>query len=177
MSAKSISALPRLSPARNLAAIATLTAFFVLFSAQGSVLIYKGVKHAPRCNARIAEGRAAAFPLVMLVVHVVGYRLWKRQFSLNQAEGGLTVYRQPVKIALLQQVICSILAALTLDTGDTWHANGVALLAYWMSAGLIVARRLDAPTQGDLQFIRWAFLAMWLSAVIVGPMVWYRMEY
>jgi len=160
-----------------LAAIATLTAFFVLFSAMGSTLIYRGVKQAPNCNARISLGRAAAFPLAMLVVHVVGYRLWKRQYTSDHeaAQGpGLAVYRRPMKAALLQQAICSILALLALDMGEMQNSTRVALLAYWMSAGLIVARRLDASTRGDLFFLRWAFLAIWFLSVIVGPIVWNR---
>jgi hypothetical protein len=80
-------------------------------------------------------------------------------------------------MALLQQGICLILSALALDMGEAWHATTIALLAYWMSVGLIVARRWDSPTRGDLVFIRWAFLAIWFFALIVGPMVWSRMAY
>jgi hypothetical protein len=180
MSAKSINQLPQLSRAGNLVAIATLTASFLFISVLGSKLIYRAFERAPRYNARIAEGRPAAFPFAMFVVHLVGYRLWKRQYSPSSSDGDgqrFAVYRRPLKAALLQQAICFIVGILTLDGGTTANATTVALLAYWMSAGLIIARRLDKPTLGDLHFIRWAFLAIWLSAVIVGPMVWYRMEY
>jgi hypothetical protein len=176
MTAKSIIRLSQLSHAHNLAAITTLTVLFISFSAVGSKLIYRSLERAPGYNARIAEGRAIAFPFVMLFVHVVGYRLWKLQFS-PERYARLALYWPPMKTALLQQATCSILAALTLDMGETWHSNMISLLAYWMSVGLIVARRLDAPTRGDLFFIRWAFLAIWFFAMIVGPTVWYRMEY
>jgi hypothetical protein len=165
---------------RTLAAIALLAGSFLLISSFGSMAIYTSLKSAPGYNQRIALGRAAVFPLVMLFVHVVGYRLWQRQFTPRCVGGegqSIAVYWPPTKTALVQQGICFILALLTLDMGETSHATMIALLAYWMSVGLIIARRLDAPTPGDLRFIRWSFLFIWFAVLIVGPIVWHRLEY
>jgi hypothetical protein len=164
----------------KLFAITVLTASFILIGGAGSAGLYWALKDLPHCTPRIAFGRAAVFAAVMLFVHVVGYMIWSRQFAAARTDGrkaAFAIYRRPIRSTLLQQGVCLILAALVLDTGEFWHATMIAILSYWMSVSLIFARRWDAPTRGDLAFIRWAFFAIWFFAVIVGPMVWYRMVY
>jgi hypothetical protein len=161
-------------------AVAVLTVSYILIGGLGSAGLYWAVRDMPGCSIRFAFGRALVFAVTMLFVHVVGYLLWKRQFSADRGGGhglGLAAYGRPIKTALLQQGIFLILAALALDMGETWHTTLVAVLAYWMSAGVIVARRPDSPTRTDLFFIRWGFLVIWLIVVIVGPMAWYCMAY
>jgi len=169
----------QLSPRRNFSAVATLTVSFLLMGGLGSAGIYCASKVVPGCNVRMALGRAAIFTGMMLLVHVAGYRLWRRQFSPLRSEDrgwGLSAYRRPVKIALLQQGICLILALLVLDGGITLNATVIALIAYWIAVFLIVSRRVHTPTRNDLFFVRYGFLLIWGFVVIAGPMVWYRLQ-
>ncbi len=160
----------------GITAIAVLAVSFLFLGGLVSAGIYWGLKDLPGCDARIASGRALVFAAVIWCAHIVGYRVWMWQFSPDHAEGGLAVYGPPMKTALLFQGIFLILAALVLDMGETWNATLVAMLAYWMPAGLIMARRLDRPTRIDLFFVRWGFLVIWLVTMVIGPVVWYRME-
>jgi hypothetical protein len=66
-------------------------------------------------------------------------------------------YDEVVRKALFLQVIVGILAALVLDGGTMAKVVGVAILAFWICAIVIILRRPQNPTRADLEFIDWGF--------------------
>ncbi len=121
-----------------------------------------------------AVGSFAVFVIFMAAVHVVGYRLWRRQFLQDRGEGQgppasplAPAYRPAIKTALLQQGIVLILAALVLDMGETFHAAVIAVVAYWLAFVVVVFRRASCPTRGDLLFVRYGFLLIFVSVLTI----------
>jgi hypothetical protein len=66
-------------------------------------------------------------------------------------------YDRVIRNSLVMQVVVGILAALTLDGGITARVVGVAVLAYWLCAVIVIMRRPHEPTRLDLAIIHWGF--------------------
>jgi hypothetical protein len=126
----------------------------------------------------MAVGRCAVFVVFMAGVHVIGYRLWRGQFVPDQGERNgppsgpiAPAYKPAVKSALIQQGIVFILAGLILDGGLTFNAAVIAVVAYWLAFGLLIFRRANLPTRGDILWVRYGFLLILLIVLSVGPYV------
>ena len=176
MSDKPASQMGRLLPHEVVKALSALSVSFVVTSILGGAAIYEGAKNLPGLDARSAMDRAIAFPFIMLFIYVAGYRVWRLPFSPYGMgrEQTLAAHRHPAKAAVVQQLICVFIAALVLDLGIFWHATWVAVLAYWLAVAVIVARRPETPTRGDIFFVRYCFLAVWILVLIAGPIIWNR---
>jgi hypothetical protein len=74
------------------------------------------------------------------------------------------LYYQPIRISLVEQALILVLAALMLDQGLTLYACILAGMLYWMTAGLVLARRPTAPTPFDLSLLSVAFLVIFFAA-------------
>ena len=85
-------------------------------------------------------------------------------------------YLPAFRLALLQQVPWSILCLLMLDFGRTAKICGIAMLAFWVAAFTIMARRPEAPTRFDIGLIRWAFFPIFVVTFVlaefVAPYLW-----
>lgn len=66
-------------------------------------------------------------------------------------------YDSIVRSALVPQLIIGCFALFVLDGGITAKVVGVALLAFWLCAGVLIVRRPMAPTILDLVFIKYGF--------------------
>jgi hypothetical protein len=60
---------------------------------------------------------------------------------------------------------------LMLDFGRMGKVCGIAMLGYWAGAALIVARRPNAPAAGDLTFLRWGFLPLFVFAALLARII------
>ena len=155
---------------------------FCIISMLGGILIYHAWKEVSTwqgVSTFMAFGRCGVFVTFMAAAHLVGYRLWRRQFAQSQDDGDKlasrpisSAYWPPVKTALLQQSIVLILAALTLDGGLTLNVAVIAILAYWLAFGVIVFRRAASPTRGDVLLVRYGFLLIFVCVLIAGPIAW-----
>jgi hypothetical protein len=85
-------------------------------------------------------------------------------------------YRAAFRLALLQQIPWAILCLLMLDFGHTAKICGITMLAFWVAAFTIMARRPESPTRFDIAFIRWAFFPLFVVALVlaewVAPFLW-----
>ncbi|GIW88127.1 MAG: hypothetical protein KatS3mg108_2451 [Isosphaeraceae bacterium] len=79
-------------------------------------------------------------------------------------------YREAIHFALLQQVPCALLCLLLLDGGRMAKVCGVAVLAFWAAAALIMARRPNSPGPGDIAFLRWGFLPLFALVVVLAQL-------
>jgi hypothetical protein len=121
---------------------------------------------------------AVLFSVVMTCVHVIGYELYKQQAdggSLPSASvaGG---YWSAIKVAVLEQGIVAILAVLMLDGGLCAHMALVSVADYWPAVCLIIVRRPDSPTTGDLAFMKYGFFVILVIVFTAGPMYWATLD-
>jgi hypothetical protein len=75
------------------------------------------------------------------------------------------VYIRQICLALIQQVMLVLLAALILDMGETIRVTVPASIGFWVGLLVILIRRPMTPTSGDLLFIRWGCVLAIVSAV------------
>lgn len=161
------------------AAQLALMILFCITSTLGGTILYHGWVNV---GVYMAVGRCAVFVAFMAGVHLIGCRLWQQQRVRHQRDNNKSLtrpispaYWPPVQTALLQQGIIVVLTALTMDGGLIFHVTVIAVLAYWLAFGVILARRPSAPTQGDLFLIRYGFLLLFVIVFIVGPIAWKAM--
>jgi hypothetical protein len=162
----------------RVAALALVSSFIVIVALSG-ILVYWGWKDA---DTAFVVGRYAVFAVFVAAMHVIGYRLWQQQHLADRAGDAKLAsspispaYESPVKVALLEQAIVFILAAMVLDMGETLHAVMVAVVAYWLAFGVVLFRRPGSPTPGDLRLVRHGFLLVFLIVFTVGLKVWHAM--
>jgi hypothetical protein len=81
-------------------------------------------------------------------------------------------YRRAIYDALIVQVILGVLAMMVLDGGHMAHTTGIALLAFWSGAAVIIIRRPMAPTQTDLWLIRFGSLPLIVVTASLAEWIW-----
>jgi hypothetical protein len=81
-------------------------------------------------------------------------------------------YRRAVFEALALQVILGILAMMVLDGGHIAHTTGIAVLAFWTGAAVIIFRRPTTPTPTDLWLIRFGFLPLIVVTFALAEWIW-----
>ncbi len=73
-------------------------------------------------------------------------------------------YRRPVFEAVGLQVLLGMLSLLILDGGTTARICGIALVAFWSGAALLIWRRPQSPTRTDIALLRFGYLPAVVSA-------------
>ncbi|MBI3852576.1 MAG: hypothetical protein HY298_20150 [Verrucomicrobia bacterium] len=81
-------------------------------------------------------------------------------------------YRRAIFDALILQGFLSIFAMLVLDGGRIAHTTGIAVLAFWAGAALIIFHRPRSPTEWDLFLIRFGFLSLLVVTFALAEWVW-----
>ena len=82
-------------------------------------------------------------------------------------------YRKPIFEAVVLQALLSILSLLMLDGGTTARICGIALVAFWAAAVVLILRRPRTPTRTDLSFVRFGYLAMVVVAFFLVHFIWH----
>jgi len=122
----------------------------------------------------IAVLRSALFVAVMAAVHLVGFRMYMRQFApagthpLRQGLPGLKPHREAI---LAQQLPVLLLAALLLDGGLGLRVCLIACLAHWLIIALILTRTVQPPAGLDRGLIRWGFFPCLAIAIGLSRLV------
>jgi len=79
-------------------------------------------------------------------------------------------YVEQITAAVALQVAIYFLSALCMDCGYMKTTCSVATLGYWSGVALMIFRRPNAPTRGDLVMIRIGYLPAIVLALIFGWM-------
>jgi|LakMenEpi03Aug12_release.lakeMendotaPanAssembly.Ray.scaffolds.fasta_scaffold580348_2 hypothetical protein len=74
-----------------------------------------------------------------------------------------------VKHALVLQSIATVLLMLVLDGGSLAKVGSASMVAFWIGAAVVMARRPRTPTGLDLLYIRWGFLPVLLVGMRCIP--------
>lgn len=80
-------------------------------------------------------------------------------------------YRDAARVALALQLPLALVCILILDFGRTAKICGAAMLAFWIMAAALAARRPWSPTRSDLLFWRWGFPGCLAVALLAAEMV------
>lgn len=83
------------------------------------------------------------------------------------------VYRKAIFDALVIQIVIGILSAMILDGGLCAQICGVALLAFWGGAAVLIWRRPQSPSEVDVFLIRFGYFAVIFIAGVLIPIVWH----
>jgi hypothetical protein len=81
-------------------------------------------------------------------------------------------YRRAIYDALILQVVLTLITMMVLDGGHIAHTTGIAVLAFWSGAAVIIIRRPTAPTQTDLRLIRFGFLPLLIVTFMLSEWIW-----
>lgn len=81
-------------------------------------------------------------------------------------------YRQPIFEAVGLQVLLGLLSLLVLDGGTTARTCGIALIAFWSGAAVLIWRRPQSPTRADIQLLRFGYLPLTVIAFFLVHFIW-----
>jgi len=81
-------------------------------------------------------------------------------------------YRKPVFEAAGLQVLLGFLSLLILDGGTTARICGIALVAFWGGAAVLISRRPHSPTRTDIELLRFGYLPLAVIAFLLVHFIW-----
>ena len=81
-------------------------------------------------------------------------------------------YRKPVFEAVALQALLGLLSALILDGGTTARICGIALVAFWGGAAVLIWRRPQSPTRIDIELLRFGYLPLVVIAFLLVHFIW-----
>jgi hypothetical protein len=84
----------------------------------------------------------------------------------------LAPYFRPLLWAFVFQVLLLAFYCTVLDLGQHARACSYASGVFWLGVLLILVRRRESPTRGDLAFIRWALLPIGILGSETFLLVW-----
>ena len=82
-------------------------------------------------------------------------------------------YDSPIFEAISIQIVLGILSLLVLDGGDCARICGIALVAFWGGATILIWRRPQSPTKTDIQLIRFGYLPAVVLAFFLTNLIWH----
>jgi hypothetical protein len=82
-------------------------------------------------------------------------------------------YRKPVFEAVALQALLGLLSGLILDGGETARICGIALIAFWAGAAVLVCRHPQTPTRTDISFVRFGYLPVVVFAFVLVHFIWH----
>ena len=105
--------------------------------------------------------RFTLFVAAMTAIHVIGFRLYRRQ-----PIAWSPLYREATFVGIVLQALGLLFASLILMSGLI-EVCSIAAGAYWITVGIIVSRRPETPRANDLMFIKYAFIPLcWIAMLM-----------
>lgn len=84
-----------------------------------------------------------------------------------------TKYDSPIFEAIAMQIVVGLFSGMILDGGVAAQFCGVALVAFWGGAAVLICRHHRSPSTVDLTLIRIGYLLVIAIAIFVAPWVWH----
>jgi len=81
-------------------------------------------------------------------------------------------YRKAIFEAVALQVLLGLFSGLILDGGTTARIFGIALVAFWGGATILIWRRPQSPTRTDIEVIRFGYLPVVVIAFALVHLIW-----
>jgi hypothetical protein len=77
-------------------------------------------------------------------------------------------YNRVVSIALIQILVCGVLAALVLDMGETWRRFLILVIVYLILVGTAAVFQPTKPNPRTLKFLKFVFPFMFIVTLVLG---------
>ena len=81
-------------------------------------------------------------------------------------------YDSPIFESVALQMILGLLAKLVLDGGGVAQLCGIAMVAFWIGAVVLIWRHPQTPTRVDLELIRFGYLPVVVLTCFITSGVW-----
>ncbi len=82
-------------------------------------------------------------------------------------------YDSPIFEAAALQILLGLLSALIIDEGTVAQICGIALIAFWAGAAVLIWRHRESPTRVDLGLIRFGYLPVIVLAFCLSGLIWH----
>jgi hypothetical protein len=159
------------------ARIAVATSFIVMSMLGAGLLFITWSSQ----DTTVAVSRSILFIVVIACIHLAGYLLYVQQGGRDAVESAISQepseassqYWSALKHGIVLQLIVGVLAALSLDLGESLGFFTVAALGHWIGIFfIIIARRPHSPSKVDILFIRWGIVLLLIVTGLIAPFVW-----
>jgi hypothetical protein len=80
-----------------------------------------------------------------------------------------SAYRGAVMVAIVLQVVTTLLLLTILDGRTMARAGGAAMVGFWVGVGMVMLRRPRTPGRMDLLYVRWGYLILLIVGVALSP--------
>ena len=82
-------------------------------------------------------------------------------------------YDSPIFDAVALQMMLGLLAVLIMDGGGIAQIFGIALLAFWGGAIVLIWRRPQLPSRLDIKLIRFGYFPVVLISFFLSVWIWH----
>ena len=83
-----------------------------------------------------------------------------------------SLYREPIFEGLTLQALLGCISLLLLDGGNSARICGIALLAFWGGATVLIWRHPHTPTKKDIEFVRHGYALVLVIAFFMTHAIW-----
>ena len=82
-------------------------------------------------------------------------------------------YDSPIFEAVAIQIVLAVTGLLVIDPTGVARILGIALIAFWAGAVVLIWRHPQSPTRLDLELIRFGYLPVIAIAALVACWIWH----
>lgn len=82
-------------------------------------------------------------------------------------------YDTPICEAVALQILFGLLAYMILDGGGIAQICGIALVAFWGGAAVLIWRHPQSPSRADIELIRFGYLPLIILSGFLSGAVWH----
>jgi len=82
-------------------------------------------------------------------------------------------YDSPIFEALAIQIALGLLSFLVMDFGTVAQICGIALVAFWGAAAVLIWRHPQSPSPTDLELIRFGYLLVVVISFFLVGWIWH----
>jgi len=84
-----------------------------------------------------------------------------------------TKYDRAIYEAVALQVLFGLFGLMILDGGGIAQICGIALVAFWGGAAVLIWRHPQSPSRADIELIRFGYLPLIIISVFLSGAVWH----
>jgi hypothetical protein len=82
-------------------------------------------------------------------------------------------YDSPIFEAVAIQIVLGLLGLMILDGGVIAQLCGIALVAFWGGAAVLIWRRPQSPSRVDIELIRFGYLPLIVISYFLVGWIWH----